>query len=106
MTKEYELGLSLLNKIHEHLEALSKVEDRKLAKALTQTVIDPIIASAYQIKVGEGPHKDKLLSILFPLIRELRELQDLEKIRSLVFELLQTLNGVKEEVSLKEEEKS
>jgi len=106
MTREYEFGLNLLNKIHEELKALSKVEDRKLAKELTQAVINPIIASAYQIKVGEGPHKDKLLGILFPLIRELRELQDLEKVRALAFELLQTLDGAKEEVSLKEEEKS
>ena len=106
MTREYEFGLNLLNKIHEELKALSKVEDRKLAKELTQAVINLIIASAYQIKVGEGPHKDKLLGILFPLIRELRELQDLEKVRALAFELLQTLDGAKEEVSLKEEEKS
>ncbi|WP_333784625.1 hypothetical protein [Thermocrinis sp.] len=102
MTKEYELGLSLLNKIHEHLEALSKVEDRKLAKETVQVIINPIVASAYQIKVGEGPNKDKLLSILFPLIRELRELQDMEKVRALAFELLQTLNGLKEEAPLKE----
>ncbi len=104
MTKEYEIGLNLLNKIYEELKDLSKVEDRKLAKEVIQVVINPLVASAYQIKVGEGPQKDKLLSILFPLIKELRELQDLERIRSLTSELVQTLNGLSEEGSFAEKE--
>ncbi|WP_448588224.1 hypothetical protein [Thermocrinis sp.] len=103
MTKEYEIGISLLNKIHGELQLLSTVEDKRLAKEVVQVAMEPIIASAYQIKVGEGPQKEKLLSILFPLIRNLRELQNLEEIRSLASELLRVLNGLGQEATLEQQ---
>jgi hypothetical protein len=64
--------------------------------------MNPLLAGAYQIKVGEGPHKDKLLEILFPLIRELRDMQSLESIRSLAKELVSVLNTIEEEMATQE----
>ncbi len=98
MSKEFELGIGLLKKIYAHLQILSTAEDKRQVKELLQVIMNPLVAGAYQIKVGEGPQKDRLLSVMFPLIRELRDLQNLDAIRSLVGELVQILNTIEEEV--------
>ena len=103
MSKEFEFGVGLLKKIYKELQILSRLEDRHSVKELMQTIINPIVASAYQIKVGEGPQKDRLLKVLFTLIKELRELQNLEEIRAMALELTQILDSLEAEVSLKEE---
>ena len=102
MSREFEFGVSLLKKIYKELQILSKLEDKHSVKELVQTIINPIVASAYQIKVGEGPQKDRLLKVLFALIKELRELQNLEGIRAMVLELTQILDSLEAEVPLKE----
>ncbi len=98
MSKEFELGIGLLKKIYAHLQILSTAEDKRQVKELLQVIMNPLVAGAYQIKVGEGPQKDRLLSVMFPLIRELRDLQNLDAIRSLAGELVQILNTIEEEV--------
>jgi len=54
MSKEFELGIGLLKKIYTELQALSTAEDKRQVKELTQAIINPLVAGAYQIKVGEG----------------------------------------------------
>jgi ATP-dependent RNA circularization protein (DNA/RNA ligase family) len=102
MSKEFEIGIGLLKKIYAELQALSTAEDKRQVKELTQAIINPLVAAAYQIKVGEGPQKDKLLEILFPLIRELRDMQNLESIRTLASELVNALNAIEAEVATQE----
>jgi hypothetical protein len=102
MSKEFEIGIGLLKKIYTELQVLSTAEDKRQVKELTQTVINPLVAGVYQIKVGEGPQKDKLLEILFPLIRELRDMQNLESIRTLASELVNALNAIEAEVATQE----
>ena len=103
MSREFEFGVSLLKKIYKELQILCKLEDKHSVKELVQTIINPIVASAYQIKVGEGPQKDRLLKVLFALIKELRELQNLEEIRARALELTQILDTLEAEASLKGE---
>jgi len=99
MSKEFELGIGLLKKIYTELQALSTVEDKRQVKELMQAIINPLVAGAYQIKVGDGPQKDKLLEYLFPLIRELRDMQNLESIRTLAEGLVSVLNTIEEEMA-------
>jgi hypothetical protein len=102
MSKEFELGIGLLKKIYTELQALSTAEDKRQVKELMQAIMNPLVAGAYQIKVGEGPQKDNLLEILFPLIRELRDMQNLESIRTLASELVNALKVIEEEVATQE----
>ncbi len=102
MSKEFEIGIGLLKKIYAELQALSTAEDKRQVKELMQAIINPLVAGAYQIKVGEGPQKDKFLEILFPLIRELRDMQNLESIRTLASELVNALNAIEAEVATQE----
>jgi hypothetical protein len=102
MSREFELGIGLLKKIYTDLKALSVVEDKHQVKELVQAIMNPLLAGAYQIKVGEGPQKDKLLEVLFPLIRELRDMQNLESIRTLASELINALNAIEAEVATQE----
>jgi hypothetical protein len=102
MSKEFEIGIGLLKKIYTELQALSTAEDKRQVKELMQAIINPLVAGAYQIKVGNGPQKDKLLEILFPLIRELRDMQNLESIRALAGELVNALNAIEAEVATQE----
>jgi CRISPR/Cas system CSM-associated protein Csm2 small subunit len=102
MSKEFELGIGLLKKIYTDLQALSAAEDKRQVKELVQVIMNPLVAGAYQIKVGEGPQKDKLLEVLFPLIRELRDMQNLESIRTLAEGLVSVLNTIEEEMATQE----
>jgi len=102
MSKEFELGIGLLKKIYTELQALSTAEDKRQVKEIMQAIINPLVAGAYQIKVGDGPQKDKLLEILFPLIRELRDMQNLESIRTLASGLVNALNAIEAEVATRE----
>lgn len=102
MSKEFELGIGLLKKIYTDLQALGAAEDKRQVKELVQVIMNPLLAGAYQIKVGEGPQKDKLLDVLFPLIRELRDMQNLESIRTLASELVNALNAIEAEVATQE----
>jgi hypothetical protein len=54
MSKEFEIGIGLLKKIYTELQALSTAEDKRQVKELTQAIINPLVAGAYQIKVGDG----------------------------------------------------
>jgi hypothetical protein len=102
MSKEFELGVGLLKKIYTDLQALSAAEDKRQVKELVQVIMNPLLAGAYHIKVGEGPQKDKILETLFPLIRELRDMQNLESIRTLASELINALNAIEAEVATQE----
>ena len=102
MSKEFELGIRLLKKIYTELQALRTAEDKRQVKEIMQAIMNPLVAGAYQIKVGEGPQKNKLLEILFPLIKELRDVQNLESIRTLASELVNALNAIEAEVATQE----
>lgn len=94
MTKEYEIGLNLLRRVLRELEQLTQVEDKLTARRIVNAIVNPITASAYQIRVGEGPHKEELLEGLIKLVREMRDLSELESLRETARRLLGLLKEV------------
>ncbi|MDW8032736.1 MAG: hypothetical protein RMH93_04240 [Aquificaceae bacterium] len=94
MTKEYEIGLNLLRKVNQELEKLLNVEDRLTARRIVNSIINPITASTYQIRVGDGPRREEFLEVLLKLLKEVRDLSDIEAMKESVEKLLQLLKEV------------
>ncbi|MEN3034550.1 MAG: hypothetical protein ABDH18_06140 [Aquificaceae bacterium] len=94
MSKEFEIGLNLLKKVQPSLEDLLNTQDRLIARKIVNSIINPITASAYQLKVGEGPGRDELLPNVLQLVRLMRDMDDIESLKSVVKELLSTLRSV------------
>jgi RNAse (barnase) inhibitor barstar len=103
MSKEFEIGINLIRRVQKELEELLEVEDRLSARKIANAIINPITASAYQIRVGEGPNKEELLNTLIPLVKEMRELSDIDKLKEHVKNLISLLKEVEEAVSEKKE---
>ncbi len=103
MSKEFEIGINLIRRVQKELEELLEVEDRLSARRIVNAIINPITASAYQIRVGEGPNREELLNTLIPLVKEMRELSDIDKLKEHVKNLISLLKEVEEAVSEKKE---
>ncbi|SHK35380.1 hypothetical protein [Thermocrinis minervae] len=99
MTKEFEIGLELLKKVRGELEALSQAQDKLSARQLVNAIINPVTASAYQVRVGDGPRKEELLKVLFEVVKNMRDLQDLQALKDSVASLLDLLDRVQQELS-------
>ncbi|ADO45432.1 hypothetical protein Hydth_1039 [Hydrogenobacter thermophilus TK-6] len=106
MSKEFEIGLSLIRKVMPELEALLNAQDKLSARKMVNALFHPITASAYQIRVGSGPRKDELLKVLTPLVSQMRELSDLEALKESVRKLLEVLKDIEEELSATQEQKN
>lgn len=96
MTKEFEIGVSLLKKVKGELEELMHVQDRLGARKIVNAVIHPITASAYQIRVGDGPRKKELLEYLMRLVREMRDLSDIKAMQETIGRLLEVIKELEE----------
>ena len=103
MTKEFEIGLSLLKKVRQELEDLLIVQDRLLARRIVNSIINPITAAAYQIRVGDGPHKEQLLEALLKLVKEMRDLSDLKSMQETIKTIIELLREF-EEASVEREQ--
>lgn len=103
MTKEFEIGINLLKRVQKELEELSRAEDKLTARKIVNAIINPVTASAYQIKVGSGPYREALLENLFKLVREMRELSDLEVMKDSARKVLELLPQVDQAVVEKKE---
>ncbi len=98
MNKEFEIGLNLIKSVQEHLKALQSAEDRAFIRGLVKAIINPITASAYQIKVGEGPKKEELLKVLLPMVRLMRDMDNLDELKPHVKELLRLVEDIDKEL--------
>lgn len=96
MTKEYEIGINLLKKVQKELGELLSVQDKVGARRIVNSIIDPVTASAYQIRVGNGPHKEEFLEELFKLIRQMRDLSDMNTMKESVDRILYLLKEVEQ----------
>ncbi|MCX8164244.1 MAG: hypothetical protein N3D14_02485 [Aquificaceae bacterium] len=96
MTKEYEIGLSLLKKVHNELTQLMETEDKLTARRIANAIINPITASAYQIRVGDGPHKEEILEVLLKLVKEMRDLYDINGMRETIRSVLKFIKEIEE----------
>ncbi|MEJ7555924.1 MAG: hypothetical protein WKI49_01690 [Aquificaceae bacterium] len=103
MTKEFEIGINLLRRFQGELEELARAQDKLTARRIVNSIIHPITASAYQIRVGEGPYKKELLENLLKLVKEMRELSDMNGIRETIKKLLELLKEVEEASTQKKE---
>ncbi len=103
MTKEFEIGINLIKRVQGELEELSQTQDRLTARRVVNSIVNPITASAYQIRVGDGPYKEELLENLLKLVKEMRELSDMNAIRETIKKLLELLKEVEEASTQKKE---
>lgn len=103
MTKEFEIGINLLKKVQRELEELSQVQDRLTARRIVNAIVNPVTASAYQIRVGDGPYKEELLENLLKLVKDMRELSDMNGIKETINKLLQLVKEVEETLAEKKE---
>ncbi len=103
MTKEFEIGINLIKRVQGELEELSQAQDRLTARKIVNSIVNPITASAYQIRVGDGPYKEELLENLLKLVKEMRELSDMNGIRETIKKLLELLKEVEEASTEKKE---
>ncbi|MCY0866754.1 MAG: hypothetical protein AB1353_05775 [Aquificota bacterium] len=103
MTKEFEIGISLLKKVQKELESLMQVQDRLNARIIVNAIINPITASAYQIRVGDGPHKEELLESLLKLVKEMRDLSDIKAMQETIGKVLELLKEFEEAQAEKKE---
>ena len=103
MTKEFEIGLNLIRSSSEQLKTITSAQDKTLIKNVVRSIINPITASAYQIKVGDGPKKEELLQGLFALVKLMRDMDDVEQLKTKTKELLDLFDTL--EAELKAEKK-
>ncbi|MFN3599710.1 MAG: hypothetical protein ACK4VK_08275 [Aquificaceae bacterium] len=96
MTKEFEIGVNLLKKVKGELEELMQVQDRLTARKIVSSIINPITACAYQIRVGDGPHKEDLLEHLMKLVKEMRDLSDIKSMQETIGKVLEVLKELEE----------
>ncbi len=106
MSKEFEIGISLIRKVLPELESLLGAQDKLAARRIVNSIFNPITASAYQIRVGSGPRKDELSSLLNLLVSQMRELSDLDTLKASVKKLLEVLKEVEEELSAPQGQKN
>ncbi|NPB06520.1 MAG: hypothetical protein GXO03_02825 [Aquificae bacterium] len=92
---DYKLGLELLKRFKEYLERMARASEEEL-KELIETVKEPIRNAAYRIKQGEGPLKEELLEPLSVMVREFREMANLEEVKKAAQKLLEVLKKVEE----------
>ncbi|MEJ5338187.1 MAG: hypothetical protein ACK42C_09510 [Aquificaceae bacterium] len=103
MTKEFEIGINLLKRVQKELEELSQAQDRLEARRIVNTIVNPVTASAYQIRVGEGPYREELLESLLKLVKDMRELSDMNGMKETIKRLLQLVREVEEATAEKKE---
>ncbi|MFN4013665.1 MAG: hypothetical protein ACK4KZ_07435 [Aquificaceae bacterium] len=103
MTKEFEIGISLLKKVQRELEELMQVQDRLKVRLVVNSIINPITASAYQIRVGDGPRKEELLKYLLELVKEMRDLSDIKAMQETIGKVLEILKEFEEAPAEKKE---
>jgi len=96
MSKEFEIALNLIRRVMPELESLASVEDKLTARRIVNAIFNPVVASAYQAKVGDGPRKEELEKVLVEVVSCMRDLSDLEALRSSVKKLLSLVKEIEE----------
>ena len=105
VSKEFEMGINLIKRFLEQLKEILNISDERELKKIIEAVKHPITAAAYQIKAGEGPLKEELVTNLSIIVREFRTLKNADELKNSISELLRTVNSVDEATKKGEEEK-
>ncbi len=99
MTKEFEIGLNLIRTVSDQMNSLVETQDGSSVKKVVKSIFNPIVAAAYQIRVGEGPRKEELLNTLITLVKLMRDMEDIEGIKANAKELLNLVKDVEAELN-------
>jgi hypothetical protein len=95
MSKEYEIGIGLLEKFRDILEKIASANSEEEAKPLIESVKHPVFGAMAQIKTGEGPMREEILEPLAKVVSQMRRTSDLNLLRSSIREVLNLLDRVK-----------
>lgn len=96
MSKEFEMGITLIKRFSESLEEIAGADSESKAKELIEVVRHPITGAMAQIKNGEGPLKDELLEPLGVVVAQMRELTDLQALQNAIREVINLANQAEE----------
>jgi len=92
---DYRLGLELLKRFKDYIEKLSQASEEEI-KDLALAIREPIRNATYRIRQGTGPLKEELLGALSVMVREFREMADLQALREASKKVLELLKKVEE----------
>jgi len=81
------------------LNSITQMEDKTSIKKVVQSIFNPVVASAYQVRVGDGPRKDDLLRALTNLVKLMRDLEDIEGLKNQIKEVLSLMKEVEKELN-------
>jgi len=84
MSREFEFGVSLIEKFRDTLESIAKASSLEEAKPLIESIKHPIFGAMAQIKAGEGPLKEEILEPLAVVVAQFREPKDLEALKEAI----------------------
>ncbi|RLJ69967.1 hypothetical protein BCF55_0227 [Hydrogenivirga caldilitoris] len=88
MSKEFEMGIGLLNRFKETLVAISNANTPEEAKPLIEQIKHPIFGAMAQIKAGQGPLREEILAPMAVVVSQFRELTDLNALKKAIPEVL------------------
>ncbi len=99
MTKEFEIGLNLIRTVSGQMSSIIETQDSSSVKKVVKSIFNPIVAAAYQIRVGEGPKKEEILNTLISLVKLMRDLEDINGIKVKAKDLLNLVKDVEMELN-------
>lgn len=88
MSQEFQIGINLIKRFRETLEQIASSNSPEEAKPLIESIKHPIFGAMAQIKVGDGPLKEEILSSLAVVVSNFRELEDFSALKSAIPEVL------------------
>lgn len=99
MTKEFEIGLNLIRTVLDQMNLIIQNEDSSFTKKTIKSIFNPVVAAAYQVRVGDGPKKEELLGVLISLVKLMRDPEDVQSLKSKIKDLLNLVKDIETELS-------
>jgi len=94
MDADFKIGIDLLKRFKEHIEALASSSSSEEVKENLETIKEIIRNAAYRIKQGHGPFKEEFFSALAPIVRNAREFEDPEAVKENAKKVLELLDNL------------
>ncbi len=88
VSQEFEIALNLVRKFSDILKKIAESEDPATARPLIESVKHPMTNALFQIKTGQGPMKEEFVKTLTVIVSQMRELTNLEDLKSAIKQLL------------------
>ena len=88
MSQEFQIGINLIKRFREVLEQIAKASSPEEARPLIESIKHPIFGAMAQMKAGQGPLKEELLSSLAVVVSNFRELEDFSALKAAIPEVI------------------